>query len=66
MTVVGHVPEAALSSQLEARVLALPKHTVKHPQFGTVMSMLDSELPCSLRLSPLAALTESVHGALQR
>lgn len=52
MTVVGHVPEDALRSQLEGRVLALPIHTVKHPQFGTVMSMLDRDLPCSLRLSP--------------
>ena len=52
MTVVGHVPEDALRSQLEARVLALPKHTVKHRQFGTAMSMLDRDLPCSLRFSP--------------
>ena len=56
MTVVGHVHEEALSSHLEARVLALPKHTFKHPEFGTVMSMLDRDLPCSLRLAPLAEL----------
>ena len=48
MTVLGSVPEPALTDLVEGKILALPKHDFKHPQYGTVMSMLDKELPCRL------------------
>ena len=48
MTVLGSVPEPALTDLVEGKILALPKHDFKHPQFGTVMSMLNKELPCRL------------------
>ena len=49
MTIVGHVPEPALTALVEARVLSLPKHNFTHPKFGTLMSMLDRPLACHLR-----------------
>lgn len=49
MTVVGRVPEPALSSLVESRILSLPKHNFTHPKFGTVMSMLNRPLPCRVR-----------------
>jgi hypothetical protein len=49
MTVVGHVAEAGLGS-VERRILGLPRHNYTHPNFGTQMSMLDTELSCTLRL----------------
>ena len=48
MTIVGSVPEPQLSDLVEATILSLPKHDFTHPQYGTVMSMLDKELPCQL------------------
>ena len=48
MTIVGGVPEPQLSDLVEANILSLPKHDFTHPQYGTVMSMLDKELPCQL------------------
>ena len=48
MTIVGSVPEPQLSDLVEGSILALPKHDFKHPQYGTVMSMLNQELPCRL------------------
>jgi cyclophilin family peptidyl-prolyl cis-trans isomerase len=51
MTVLGVVPEPALSELVEQKILALPRHDFKHPTYGTVMSMLDKELPCRLTLS---------------
>lgn len=49
MTVVGSVPEPALTQLVEKRILELPKHKFTHPEFGTVMSLLHNELPCRLR-----------------
>ena len=48
MTIVGQVPEPALTELVEKKILALPKHNFTHPEYGTVMSMLDAELPCKL------------------
>ena len=48
MTIVGEVPEPQLSSLVEGAILALPKHNFTHPNYGTVMSMLNSEIPCRL------------------
>ena len=48
MTVVGSVPEPELTELVEGRILSLPFHDFKHPVYGTVMSMLDAELPCRL------------------
>ena len=48
MTVLGSVPEPALTELVEGKILSLPKHDFKHPQYGTVMSMLNTELPCKL------------------
>ena len=50
MTVLGTVPEPALSELVEDKILALPKHNFTHPNYGTVMSMLDKELPGVLQL----------------
>lgn len=49
MTVLGHVPQPALDELIEGAILAKPKHTFTHPQYGTVMSMLDTKLPLTLR-----------------
>ncbi|KAG2435334.1 hypothetical protein HXX76_007408 [Chlamydomonas incerta] len=49
MTVWGDVADAASMAVVEA-VLLLPYHEVKHPTFGTVMRMLDEQVP----FSPLA------------
>ena len=38
-----------------ATFLRLPVHEVKHPEFGTVMRMLDSEEPFSIILASDAA-----------
>lgn len=35
-----------------ATFLQLPVHEVKHPEFGTIMRMLDSEEPFSISLAP--------------
>lgn len=51
MTVLGRVPDAELDSLVEGAILALPKHDFKHPQYGTVMSMLDKGLPLKLRVA---------------
>jgi len=51
MTIVGRVPEPDLTDVVEGAVLALPKHDFTHPTYGTVMSMLDKELPCTLAAS---------------
>ena len=48
MTVLGDVPEPQLTELVEQAILSRPYHDFKHPQYGTVMSMLDSELPCRL------------------
>lgn len=48
MTVLGSVPEPELTSLVEEKILALPKHIFTHPQYGTTMSMLDTELGCRL------------------
>ena len=48
MTVLGRVPDAELDSLVEGAIMALPKHDFKHPQYGTVMSMLDKGLPLKL------------------
>jgi hypothetical protein len=49
MTVLGSVPEPELTALVEEKILTLPKHNFTHPTYGTVMSMLDTELPCRLR-----------------
>mmetsp|Transcript_61647 Transcript_61647/g.163306 ORF Transcript_61647/g.163306 Transcript_61647/m.163306 type:complete len:112 (+) Transcript_61647:2-337(+) len=51
MTVLGRVPEPALTDIVEGRILALPKHNFVHPDYGTHMSMLNTELPCRLSVS---------------
>ena len=51
MTIVGQVPEPELSALVEGAILARPKHNFTHPNYGTVMSMLDKELPCKLTLA---------------
>ena len=51
MTVVGHVPEPELTTHVEEQLLKLPVHNFTHPQYGTVMSMLDKEIECRLRCS---------------
>ena len=48
MTVVGSVPEPALTQLVERRLLAMPSHIQAHPS-GVAMSMLDAALPCRLR-----------------
>ena len=50
MTVLGRVAEPALEAIVEGRILAMPIHDFTHPNYGTVMSMLDEPLPCQLRL----------------
>ena len=52
MTIVGQVPEPQLTEIVEGSILALPKHNFTHPNYGTVMSMLDKELPCKLVVPP--------------
>ena len=49
MTIVGTVPEPMLTELVEQAIMALPKYDFVHPEFGTVMSMLDPELPVRLR-----------------
>ena len=49
MTVFGRVAEDDLARILEDKVLAKPIHSITHPQYGTVMSMLKTPLPCTLR-----------------
>ena len=51
MTIIGRVEEPQLTDLVEGAILALPKHDFKHPQYGTVMSMLDKERPCRLVLA---------------
>ncbi|PNW86299.1 hypothetical protein CHLRE_02g080850v5 [Chlamydomonas reinhardtii] len=46
MTVWGDVADAASMAVVEAALL-LPYHDVKHPTFGTVMRMLDKQVPFS-------------------
>ena len=48
MTVLGHVPEAELTDLVEGAILSKPKHDFTHPQYGTVMSMLDTKLGLAL------------------
>ena len=48
MSIVGHVAEPGLSELVEGRILGLPKHIFKHPDYGTEMSMLNQELPCRM------------------
>ena len=48
MTVIGHVPEPSLT-HLQQVILQLPKHNFTHPQYGTVMSMLNEERELVLR-----------------
>ena len=50
-SVVGSVAEPALTELIDGCILVLPKHTFTHPQYGTVMSMLDTELQCRLKAS---------------
>ena len=49
MTTVGVVPEPELTDLVEGKILNLPKHNFTHPEFKTVMSMLDNEISCRLR-----------------
>ena len=49
MTVVGRVAEPTLAEIVEGKILALPKHDFTHPQYGTVMSMLNEPLSCRLQ-----------------
>lgn len=49
MIVVGSVPEPQLTELVEKAILSKPYHDFTHPQYGTVMSMLDKEMPCVLR-----------------
>ena len=51
MTILGSVPEPALTQLVEGALLAQKKHNFTHPTYGTVMSMLDVELPCRLGLA---------------
>ena len=52
MSIVGFVPEPAITEIVEKTILALPHHDFVHPDFGTVMSMLDKELPVVLKGPP--------------
>lgn len=58
MTVLGRVPEPELTVLVEGKILSLPKHNFTHPTYGTVMSMLDKELPCRLKPSAAAAASQ--------
>ncbi|KAG2446794.1 hypothetical protein HYH02_008354 [Chlamydomonas schloesseri] len=51
MTVWGDVADSASMSVVESALL-LPYHDVKHPTFGTVMRMLDEQVPFSLLAVP--------------
>ena len=49
MTIVGEMQEPTLS-EFESKILALPKHTFTHPQYGTKMEMLNEKVPAQLKL----------------
>jgi hypothetical protein len=51
MTVVGTIAEPELTTLVEGAILSLPRHDFTHPQYKTLMSMLDSELRCHVKLA---------------
>ena len=49
MTVVGNAAEPQLTQLVEGTILAQPRHTFIHPDYLTMMSMLDAPLECHIR-----------------
>eukprot|EP00747_Dinoflagellata_sp_TGD_P031218 gnl/TRDRNA2_/TRDRNA2_135136_c0_seq2.p1 gnl/TRDRNA2_/TRDRNA2_135136_c0~~gnl/TRDRNA2_/TRDRNA2_135136_c0_seq2.p1 ORF type:complete len:298 (+),score=36.57 gnl/TRDRNA2_/TRDRNA2_135136_c0_seq2:87-980(+) len=49
MTVFGHVGDADMKTSVDP-ILTRPIHQFTHPQFGTVMAMLDTPLPMQLKV----------------
>tara|TARA_B110000046_G_C12714152_1_gene281839 strand:+ start:98 stop:571 length:474 start_codon:yes stop_codon:yes gene_type:complete len=47
MTCIGEVPEPALTSVIEGKILQMPTRVQMHPS-GVKMTMLARELPCQL------------------
>jgi len=62
MTVVGEVAAQDLA-QFVLPILQLPHHNVKHPTFGTIMSMLDAPLP--IQMSVVGAKTPNPANRMQ-